>query len=64
MQGLIDEDGAGSILSKGELGLIFEKWLKLSTSSINNMISDAKLNLSLGGYVDNILKLKKDSRYD
>ena len=31
---------------------------------MNNMISNAKLHLGLGSYVDNILKLKKESRYD
>ena len=64
MQGLIDEDGSRKDLSEDELSLVFEKWLKLSTSSMNNMISDAKVHLGLGGYVDNILKLKKGSRYD
>ena len=64
MQGLIDEDGGGNNLLEGELSLVFEKWSKLSTSSMNNMISDAKLHLGLGGYVDNILKLKRGSRYD
>ena len=64
MQGLIDEDGGGFAMSKGELSLVFEKWSKLSTSSMNNMIFDAKVNFGCGGYVDNILKLKKVSRYD
>ena len=64
LQGLIDEDGGGNNLLEGELSLVFEKWSKLSTSSMNNMISDAKLHLGLGGYVDNILKLKRGSRYD
>ena len=64
MQGLIDKDGVGSAMSEGELSLVFEKWSKLSTSSMNNMIFDAKVNLGCGGYVDNILKLKKGSRYD
>ena len=31
---------------------------------MTNMIFDAKVNLGCGGYVDNILKLKKGSRYD
>ena len=64
MQRLIDEDGGRKDLSEDKLSLVFEKWSKLSTSSMNNMISDAKLHLGLGGYVDNILKLKKGSRYD
>ena len=64
MQGLIDKDGSKSTMSKGELSLVFEKWSKLSTSSMNNMIFDAKVNLGCRGYVDNILKLKKGSRYD
>ena len=41
-------------MSEGELSLVFEKWSKLSTSSMNNMIFDAKVNLGCGGYVDNI----------
>ena len=61
MQGLIDENGSGNDLLEDELSLVFKKWSKLSTS-MNNMISDAKLHLNLGGYVDNILKLKKGSR--
>ena len=64
MQGLIDEDGGGSAMLEGELSLVFEKWAKLSTSSMKNMIFDAKVNLGCGGYEDNILKLKKGSRYD
>ena len=64
MQGLIDEDGGGNNLLESEHSLVFEKWSKLSTSSMNNMISDAKLNLGLDSYVNNILKLKRGSRYD
>ena len=64
MQGLINEDGIGNVLSKDELILVYEKWSKLNTSSMNNMIFDVKVNLGGGGYVDNILKLKKTSRYD
>ena len=36
----------------------------MSSSSINNLIYDAKVTLYGGGYVDNILKLKKGSLYD
>ena len=31
---------------------------------MNNMIFDAKVDLGCRGYMDNILKLKKGSRYD
>ena len=31
---------------------------------MHNMIFDAKVNLGCGGYMDNILKLKKGSRCD
>ena len=64
MQGLIDEDGGRKDFLEDELSLVFEKWSKLSTSSMSNMISDAKVHLDLCSYVDNILKLKKGSRYD
>ena len=63
IQGLI-EDGGGNMLLEGKLSLVFEKWSRLSTSSMKNMIFDAKVNLGCSGYVDNILKLKKGSRYD
>ena len=64
MKGLIDEDGNGKAFSEDELNLIFEKWSSLSSSILNNLIHDARVSLGGGGYVDNILKLKKGSMYD
>ena len=64
MKGLIDEDSNGKAFSEDELNLIFEKWSSLSSSTLNNLIHDARVSLSGGGYVDNILKLKKGSMYD
>ena len=64
IQGLIDANGERKVLIEGQLNLMFEKWSKLSTSSMNNMIHDAKVTLGGSGYVDSILRLKKESRYD
>ena len=64
MKGLIDEDGNWKALSEDELNLIFEKWSNLSSSTLNNLIHDARVSLGGGGYVDSILKLKKGSMYD
>ena len=64
MKGLIDEDNNGKALSEDELNLIFEKWSSLSSSTLNNLIHDARVSLGGGGYVDIILKLKKGSMYD
>ena len=64
MKGLIDDDGNGKALSEDKLNLIFEKWSSLSSSTLNNLIHDARVSLGGGGYVDNILKLKKGSMYD
>ena len=64
MKGLIDEAGDGRVLSERKLDSIFEKWSALNTSTVDNLIHDAKVSLGGGGYVDNILKLKKGSKYD
>ena len=64
MKGLIEEDSNGKALSEDELNLIFEKWSSLSSSTLNNLIHDARVSLGGGGYIDNILKLKKGSMYD
>jgi len=64
MKGLIDDSDNGNFLSESKLGLIFEKWSKLNESCMNNMINDAKISLNVGGYIDNILKLKNDSKHD
>ena len=52
------------VLIEGEVNLVFEKWSKLTTSYMYNMINNAKVNLGGGGYIDSILKSKKKSRYD
>ena len=64
MKGLINEDGDGKVLSELELNSILERWAALSSSTVENLIYDAKVSLSGGGYVDSILKLKKGSMYD
>ena len=64
MKGLIDEDGNEKAFSEEELNLIFEKWSSLSSSTLNNLIHDARVSFGGGGYVDNILKPKKESMYD
>ena len=64
MKGLIDEAGDGKVLTEHELDTIFEKWSILSSSTMDNLIHDAKVSLGGGGYVHSILKLKKDSKYD
>ena len=64
MKGFINEDGDGKLLSESELSSVLEKWSALSSSTVENLIYDAKLCLSIGGYVNSILKLKKGSKYD
>ena len=64
MKGLINEDGDGKLLSESELSSVLEKWSALSSSTVENLIHNAKLCLSGGGYVDSNLKLKKGSKYD
>ena len=64
MKGLVDEFGKGNKLGKKEFSQILEKWSALSTPFVNNMIKDAQVLCSQGGYIDNILKLKKASTYD
>ena len=64
MKGLINEDGDGKLLSESELSSVLEKWSALNSSTVENLIYDAKLCLSGGGYIDSILKLKKGSKYD
>ena len=64
MRGLVDELGNGKKLMEEDLAQVFEKWYALSTPCVNNMINDAKVYCGQGGYIDNILKLKKASTYD
>ena len=64
MKGLINEDGDGKLLSESELSSVLEKWSALSYLTVENLIYDAKLCLSGRRYVDSILKLKKEFKYD
>ena len=64
IKGFINKDGDGKLLSESELSSVLEKWSTLSSLTMENVIYDAKLCLSGGGYVDSILKLKKRSKYD
>ena len=64
MKGLVDENGDGKKLNKDDLAQVFEKWSALSIPSVNNMIQDVRVLCGQGGYIDNILKLKKASTYD
>ena len=63
MKGLVDEFGEETKLSEMELSQVLEKWSLLSTPCVNNM-RDARVHCGEGGYIDNILKLKKASTYD
>ena len=64
LKGLVDESEEGNKLGEEEFAQILEKWSALSTPSMNNMIKDARVLCGQGGYIDNILKLKKASTYD
>ena len=64
LKGLVDESRDGNKLGEEEFAQILEKWSALSTPSVNNMIKDARVLCGQGGYIDNILKLKKTSTYD
>ena len=64
LKGLVDESGEGIKLTEEDLAQVFEKWYALSTPCVNNMIKDARMHCGQGGYIDNILKLKKASTYD
>ena len=64
LKGLVDESSEGTKLTEEDLAQVFEKWSALSTLCVNNMIKDARMHCGQGGYIDNILKLKKASTYD
>ena len=64
LKGLVDESGKERKLTEEDLAQVFEKWYALSTPCVNNMIKDARMHCGQGGYIDNILKLKKASTYD
>ena len=42
LKGLIEKNGDEKILLKSNLDLVFEKWSKLSSLNVNNMIQDAR----------------------
>jgi hypothetical protein len=64
LKGLLVENGEGKKLTKEELAQVFDKWSKLGSKSLRNLISEARRFWGQGGYIDNILKLKKSSTYD
>jgi hypothetical protein len=64
LKGLLDERGEGKKLIEEELAQVFEKWSKLGSRSLRNLIAEARRFCGQGGYIDNILKLKKSSTYD
>ena len=64
MKGLLDERNDGQKLTEYELALIFDKWAKLGSHTVCNMIAEARRFCEQGGYIDNIFKLKKLSTYD
>jgi hypothetical protein len=64
LKGLLDEDGNGRKLTESELVEVFEKWSKLGSNSVRNLIVEARRFCRQGGYIDNILKFKRSSTYD
>jgi hypothetical protein len=64
LKGLLNEDGNGRKLTESELVEVFEKWSKLGSNFVRNLIAEARQFCGQGGYIDNILKLKRSSTYD
>ena len=64
LKGLLDESGEGKMLTEEELAQVFKRWSKLGSKSLRNMIVEARRFCGQGGYIDNILKLKKSLTYD
>jgi hypothetical protein len=64
LKGLLVDHGEGRKLTEDELAQVFDKWAKLGSKSLRNLISEARRFCGQGGYIDNILKLKKSSTYD
>lgn len=64
LKGLLNERGKRRKLTEEELAQVFEKWSKLGSRSLRNLIAEARRFCGQGGYIDNILKLKKSSTYD
>ena len=64
IKGLVDKSGEGKKLSEKDFSQVIQKWSALSSSCMNNMIKHARVLCGQGGYIDNILKLKKASTYN
>jgi hypothetical protein len=64
LKGLLDEDVNGQKFTETELAQVFDKWAKLGSNTIWNLIAMARRFCGQGGYIDNILKLKSTSTYD
>ena len=64
MKGLVDGSEEGKKLSEEDFVQVIQKWSVLSSPCVNNMIKHAQVLCGQGGYIDNILKLKKASTYD
>jgi hypothetical protein len=64
LKGLLDEGNDGRKLTECKLALVFDKWAKLGSHTVRNMITEARRFCGQGGYIDNILKLKKLSTYE
>ena len=64
LKSLFNEGDDGRKLTECEIALIFDKWAKLGSHTVLNMIAKARHFCGQGGYIDNILKLKKSSTYD
>jgi hypothetical protein len=64
LKGLLVKNSEGKKLTKEELAQVFDKWSKLGSRSLRNLISEARRFCRQGGYIDSILKLKKSSTYD
>jgi hemerythrin-like domain-containing protein len=64
LKGLLDEHGEGRKLIEDELAQVFDRWAKLGSRSLRNLIVEAQRFCAQGGYTDSILKLKKSSTYD
>jgi hypothetical protein len=64
LKGLLEEHGEAQKLTEDELAQVFDRWAKLGSRSLRNLIAEAWRFCGQGGYIDNILKLKKSSTYD
>jgi hypothetical protein len=64
LKGLIDEHCNGQKLTEDELAGVLERWSKLGSRSVSNLIAEARRFCENSGFIDNILKLKATSKYD